>query len=150
MELRVIDTPTVEISEALRPRSPLASARLHRQLTVEDAAGRAGIAPEEASWLEEGRVYRFPNADRALLAALLYATALGVDHREARELAGLPVPPLVEKHPHARLVLLGAVTLAAVALLVVVLTGLGGSSKKRGFTSGAPLPPAWRIDVRVL
>lgn len=74
--------------------SPLARARVHRQLTVDEAARRAGVAPEELHWLEEGRLYRFPTADRALLVTLLYATALELDHREALELAGLEVPPL--------------------------------------------------------
>jgi transcriptional regulator with XRE-family HTH domain len=73
--------------------SPLARARLHRKLTVDEAARRAGLSPEEVQWLEEGRLYRFPTADHALLSTLLYATALGVDHREAQELAGLPVGP---------------------------------------------------------
>ena len=146
-----MDTPAASAAaEPLRPRSPLAAARLHRGLTIEDAAARAGITADEAAWLEEARVYRFANADRALLATLLYATALGIDQREARELAGLPVPPLAQRHPHARLVLLVAVAVAAVALLAIVLTGMGDSNAKRGFTSGVPLPPPWRIDVRVL
>ena len=68
--------------------SPLAHARLKRQLTIDEAAKRAGVAPEELHWLEEGRLYRFPTPDRALLVTLLCATALGVDHREALELAG--------------------------------------------------------------
>src|SRR5438046_10644969 len=65
-------------------RSPLASARLRRQLTLPEAARRAGIAEDEAQWLEEGRVYRFPSTDAAMLSLLLYATALGIDHREAK------------------------------------------------------------------
>src|SRR5438093_13673428 len=73
--------------------SPLARARVHRQLTVEEAARRAGLRPDEVRWLEEGRVYRFPSADHALLATLLLASALGIGHREALELAGRPVPP---------------------------------------------------------
>ena len=46
--------------------SPLASARLHRKLTVEEAARRAGLTADQIEWLEEGRVYRFPSADDAL------------------------------------------------------------------------------------
>ena len=68
--------------------SPLAHARLHRQLTVDEAARRASVSADEVQWLEEGRLYRFPTPDRALTVALLYATALGIDHREALELAG--------------------------------------------------------------
>jgi transcriptional regulator with XRE-family HTH domain len=152
MELRIVDPPhAVPAPEPLRQSSPLAEARLRRQLTVEEAARRAGVTPDEAAWLEEGRVYRFPSADRALLAALLYATSLGIDHREARELAGLPVPPKpLERNAYGRLILAGGVALAIAALLAVILVGLGGSSHKQGFGSGVPLPPPWRISVRVL
>src|SRR5438034_8036626 len=80
--------------------SPLASARLQRKLTVEEAARRAGISPEQIRWLEEGRVYRFPVADDALIAVVLYATALGIEQDEARALARLPVEP--EPQPLSR------------------------------------------------
>src|SRR5882757_9072804 len=93
--------------------SPLAHARLKRQLTIDEVAKRAGVAPEELHWLEEGRLYRFPTPDRALLVTLLCATALGIDHREALDLAGLPTPPL----PANPLRRLGAV--AAIGALVV-------------------------------
>src|SRR5437660_12887617 len=84
--------------------SPLARARLHRQLTVEETARRAGLSVEEVRWLEEGRVYRFPRPDDALAATVLYASALGIENREARELAGLPVPQLpVQRDPRPRL-----------------------------------------------
>src|SRR6476661_876334 len=73
--------------------SPLAHARLHLQLTVDEAARRANISPEEVQWLEEGRLYRFPTPDHALLSTVLYATGLGLEHRDALELAGLPAPP---------------------------------------------------------
>jgi transcriptional regulator with XRE-family HTH domain len=149
-DLDVLDAPAA-MPEPLRPQSPLAAARLHRRLTVDDAAARAGISPAEATWLEEARVYRFPNTDRALLATLLYATALGIDQREARELAGVPVPPLAAKHPYARRALVVVVAVAAVALLAVALAGLGGGSRgKPAFLPGAPLPPPWRIELRVL
>ena len=41
-------------------RSALAGARLHRKLTVEEAAKRAGIPPDHVTWLEEGRVLGAP------------------------------------------------------------------------------------------
>src|SRR5947209_948665 len=88
--------------------SLLAAARLQRQLTVEEAARRAGLPQNEVEWLEESRLYRFRSSDDALLAALLYASALGIEHREARELAGLPVahlPPTA--NPLARLAVAG-------------------------------------------
>ena len=59
----------MELVHPLEPtgeESPLARARLHRQLTLEETARRAGITPEEVRWLEEGRVYRFPRPDDAL------------------------------------------------------------------------------------
>src|SRR5437762_11609118 len=78
-------------SDPKRAPSPLAAARLLRQLTVEEAARRAGLGAEEVEWLEEGRVYRFRTTDEALAAAAVYASALEVTHREARERAWLPV-----------------------------------------------------------
>src|SRR5438034_957992 len=79
--------------------SPLAHARLHRQLTVDEAARRANVSPEEVQWLEEGRLYRFPTPDRAVAVALLYTTDLGIEHREALELAGLPARRRGRVHP---------------------------------------------------
>src|SRR5262249_60147309 len=89
-------TTGMELVEPLEPigeESALARARLHRQLTIEETAKRAGLSVEEVRWLEEGRVYRFALPDDALAATLLYASALGIDNREARELAAPPVPP---------------------------------------------------------
>ena len=101
--------------------SPLAHARLHRQLTVDEAARRAALAPEEVQWLEEGRLYRFPTPDRALLATVLYATALGIDHHEACELAGLPAPPRpFVANPWRRLGAVGAIGLAVLAAVLAV------------------------------
>src|SRR6266542_3533082 len=96
----------MELVHPLEPTgeaSPLARARLHRQL----------ITAEEVRWLEEGRVYRFPRPDDALAAAGLYASALGIENREARELAGLPVPPTpVERNPVPRLLVMGGVAIS--------------------------------------
>ena len=61
--------------------SALARARVHRQLTVEEAAKRAGLTSEEVGWIEDGRLYRFGSSEKATLALLLYATALGVSRR---------------------------------------------------------------------
>jgi hypothetical protein len=143
----------MELVHPLEPsgeESPLARARLHRQLTVEETARRAGITAEEVRWLEEGRVYRFPRPDDALIATVLYASALGIDNREARELAGLPVPPLpVERNPVPRLIVIGAVVIALVVLatLLAVSRSTGGKSTAQ---PGAVLPPPWRIQVTVL
>src|SRR4029450_2578710 len=40
--------------------SPLARARLHRQLTLEETARRSGLTVEQAQWLEGGGGYGFP------------------------------------------------------------------------------------------
>jgi transcriptional regulator with XRE-family HTH domain len=143
----------MELVEPLEPtgeESPLARARLHRQLTIEETARRAGLSSEEVRWLEEGRVYRFPKPDDALAATVLYASALGIDNREARELAGLPVPQLpVQRNPLPRLVVIGAAVIAlAVFATLLLIPRSGGSHTTTG--SGAILPPPWRIDVTVL
>src|SRR5436189_2222101 len=95
----------VEPLEPIGEPSALAGARLHRQLTVDETAKRSGLSVEEVRWLEEGRVYRFARPDDALAATVMYASALGIDNREARELGGLPVPPSpVERNPMPRLI----------------------------------------------
>jgi transcriptional regulator with XRE-family HTH domain len=130
--------------------SPLARARLHRQLTVEETARRAGLSVDQARWLEEGRVYRFPTPDDALVATLLYATALGIENREARELAGLPVPTLpVERNPLPRLLVVGAVLIALTVLATLLIVPRSGGKQSRAEPS-AILPPPWRIQVSVL
>jgi transcriptional regulator with XRE-family HTH domain len=146
-------TTGMELVEPLEPtgeESALARARLHRQLTVEETARRAGISVEEVRWLEEGRVYRFPRPDDALAATVLYASALGIDNREARELAGLPVPPMpIERNPLPRLVVIGAVVIAlAVFATLLLVPRSGGKQTTEG--SAAILPPPWRIPVTVL
>src|SRR5579862_388983 len=108
--------------------SPFAHARLKRQLTIDETARRAAVAPEELQWLEEGRLYRFPTPDRALLVAILYATALGIDHREALGLAGLPVPPKpLESNPWRRLGAVAAVGAAVLAVTLAIVLARSGS-----------------------
>src|SRR5919198_802114 len=103
----------MELVQPLDPsgdESPLAVARLRRQLTLAETARRAGLSEEEARWLEEGRVYRFPSPDDALIAALLYEPAPATDTREARGPAGLGVPAApVEGKPLPRLIAVGAI-----------------------------------------
>jgi transcriptional regulator with XRE-family HTH domain len=146
----------MELVHQLEPsgdQSPLARARLQRQLTVEETARRAGLSVEEVRWLEEGRVYRFPSPDDALLATLLYATALGIDASEARELAGLPpLPSLIRRHRRARYAVLAAAGVALAIALAVVFVPHGGGKRTAGAGAGrtANLPPPWRIPVTVL
>jgi len=131
------------------PESPFARARLQRQLTLEETARRSGLSNEQARWLEEGRVYRFPSADDALVAALMYGTALGVDNREARELAGLPVPePPAERRPIPRLIAIAAIVLGAALFSAFVLAPHNG--RRQGGPTGSALPPPWRVNVTVL
>ena len=132
--------------------SPLAHARLKRQLTIDEVAKRAGVAPEELHWLEEGRLYRFPTPDRALLVMMLCATALGIDHREALELAGLPAPPLLPANPLRRLGALAAVAALVVAATLAIVLAQGGSKPKPSVAASAAktLPAPWAINVVVL
>src|SRR5215211_5250228 len=119
--------PLMEAVPALQPRGekpPLAAARLRRQLTVESAAKLARLTPDEVTWLEEGRLYRFPSSDSAMLALLLYATGLGIGRREARRLAGLPFVALPRRSKDSVAgVMIGVVVLAA-AIAAFVLPGL--------------------------
>ena len=146
-------TTGMELVEPLEPtgeESPLARARLHRQLTVEETAKRSGLSVEQVRWLEEGRVYRFARPDDALAATVLYASALGIDNREARELAGLPVPPLpMERNPIARLVAVGA-TVVALAVCATLLVVPRSGGKHATAVNTAILPAPWRIPVTVL
>jgi hypothetical protein len=143
----------MELVHPLEPNgeeSPLARARLHRKLTVEETARRAGITAEEVRWLEEGRVYRFPRPDDALIATALYATALGLDNREARELAGLPVPPQpIERSPLPRLLVVGGLVIALAVFAALLVISRSGSEPTQGGPN-AILPPPWRIPVNVL
>lgn len=138
----------------IRDHSPLASARIRRRLTVEEAARRAGLASEQVTWLEEGRVYRFPSPDDALCATLLLASALGVDNREARQLVGLPVPPgPLGVNPAARLVVVAALSalLTAIAAFVLVPAVTGPAAKQDPvLAQAAALPKPWEISVDVL
>jgi transcriptional regulator with XRE-family HTH domain len=146
-------TTGMELVEPLEPigeESALARARLHRKLTVDETAKRSGLSVEQVRWLEEGRVYRFARPDDALAATVLYASALAIDNREARELAGLPVPTVLpERNPMPRLVAIGAVVLAlAVFATLLVIPRSGG--KHATAPSTAILPAPWRIPVTVL
>ena len=144
----------MELVEPLEPigeESPLARARLHRQLTVEDAARRAGISVEEVRWLEEGRVYRFARPDDALVATVLYASALGIDNREARQLAGMPVPPSpVERNPLPRIFVVAGVVIALAVFAALLLIPRSGGGKQAAAVDDAVLPAPWRIPVTVL
>ncbi|HSC51046.1 MAG TPA: LytR C-terminal domain-containing protein [Gaiellaceae bacterium] len=136
-------------AEPAAQTSPLTSLRLQRKLTVEEAAKRAALWPEQVEWLEEGKLYRFPRHDTAVLALLRYATALGIDHREARRLSGMPVEPPAPRQV-GRWIAAGAAVAVVVAAVVVFAVGSGGSGTSPAKRLEATLPPPWRYSVDVL
>jgi transcriptional regulator with XRE-family HTH domain len=141
--------------ELVAGRSALASARLRRSLTVEEAAKRAGLPPDQVSWLEEGRVYRFPSTDHAIEATLMLAAALEIDRREARELAGLPVPPRpLDANPASRLIGVAALSAAFMALVAFVfvpaVTDSPAAPVDPVVEQAASLPKPWKVQVEVL
>ena len=87
---------------------------------------------------------------------MLYATALEIDHHEAREIAGLRVGPRpFSANPRARLVVLAGVAAAAVALTAAFV--IPGHAEQRAreaqasrLAAEAALPKPWQIDVDVL
>jgi LytR cell envelope-related transcriptional attenuator len=141
--------PALE-SKAEKPL--LTTARLRRQLTVDRAARLARLTPDEVTWLEEGRLYRFPSSDSALLALLLYSTALGIGRREARQLAGLPVLPRPQlgRARKTAVAIAAAIVIAASAAALVLPGIVHGSSPNETGRLEAGLPPTWRISVDVL
>ena len=137
--------------------SPLGAARLRRRLTIEEAAARAEMEIDAVRSLEENRVYRFGSNANALAAALVYAAALGVSEREARELAGLPVRPrLIAPWWRRRwLAVGGAATAVAVALALFIQPNLAAENSpaavvapKRSVPKPA-LPERWEVQVDV-
>jgi hypothetical protein len=135
-------------------RNALVAARLARKLTVEQAAKRAGLTTDQVEWLEEGRVYRFPSPGNALEATLLLASALEIDRREARALAGLPVPPRpLDANPATRLVAVAALSAAAMALLAFVFVPAVRPAQPvvdPVVAQAATLPKPWQVKVEVL
>jgi hypothetical protein len=139
--------------------SPLGAARLRRRLTVEEAAARARMEIDQVKSLEENCMYRFGSNADALAAALVYATALGISEREARQIAGLPVPSrLLETWSLGRMMAILAF-LAAVGVLA--LFGLRPELRSDAPAVASPvasqvpadpttaLPQPWEIQVDV-
>jgi transcriptional regulator with XRE-family HTH domain len=150
--------PMVQLAPVPSPeergvRSPFRAARLRRNLSVEDAATRAGLTPEEVTWLEEGRVYRFPSTDAALSASVVLAAALGVDLREARGLAG-DAGLKLRRRLRGRLPVLLAAAAGAGALATAL--ALPRHPPEQAAPAAAPakrakpLPAPWTIQVDVL
>jgi transcriptional regulator with XRE-family HTH domain len=135
-------------AEPAEQTAPLTTLRLQRKLTIEEAAKRAALWPEQVEWLEEGRLYRFSGYKAAVLALLRYATALGIDHREARRLSGMPVEPPARR-PVGRWLAAGAATALVVAITLTLLLGTGGNAPSAR-RHAAILPPPWKVSVDVL
>lgn len=138
--------------DAVSETSPLAAARVRRGLKLEEAAARARLDVEDVKCLEEGRIYRFPSVNRALSAALVYATALGISEREARRLAGTPAGRA--RRWGARRWLAAATALTALAATVwfaVVPDGWRGEERAETLSArtAAKLPSPWQIRVDV-
>jgi transcriptional regulator with XRE-family HTH domain len=147
--------PASPLLEVVHDRSALASARLRRRLTVEEAAKRARLTPDQVEWLEEGRVYRFPSSEHALEATILLATSLDIDAREARELVGLPVPPRpLGVNPLGRLVGVAALSAALMALVAFVLVPAVADEPVAPvdpvLAQAASLPEPWQVHIEVL
>jgi transcriptional regulator with XRE-family HTH domain len=137
--------------DAMPQTSPLAAARDRRGLSVNQVAYRSGLSEEEIRWLEEGRLYRFPSQSAAALAAVLYATGLGIDRYEARRLAGLPVSGSLRVNARARLIVVGAVAALLSALAVMVFTPNLRVTQTRTVEAipNANLLPPWKLNVTV-
>jgi transcriptional regulator with XRE-family HTH domain len=140
---RPLETAAAEKSSALT------SLRLQRKLTIEEAAKRASLWPEQVEWLEEGRLYRFPGYEAAVIALLRYATALGIDHREARRLSGMPVEPPAPRQLGRWIAAAAAGALVAVVALALVLA-LGHNGTSAAERRAAGLAPPWKVAVDVL
>jgi transcriptional regulator with XRE-family HTH domain len=147
-----VNVPLLTPLETIVEPSPLQEARVDRGLSVEQMSVRSGLRVEEIEWLEEGRYFRFPSQSAAILSAVVYATALGVDKAEARRLAGLPGHrnPL-RVNPVARLAVTAALAALASAVLVAVLMPGRGERVRTVVAAAEPnLPPPWKVNVTVL
>ena len=147
-----MNVPLLTPLETIVEPSPLQEARVDRGLSVEQMSVRSGLRVEEIEWLEEGRYFRFPSQSAAILSAVVYATALGVDKAEARRLAGLPGHrnPL-RVNPVARLAVTAALAALASAVLVAVLMPGRGERVRTVVAAAEPnLPPPWKVNVTVL
>lgn len=137
--------------DAVPQPSPLMEARERRELTPAQVAYRSGLTEEQIEWLEDGRLYRFGSQNEALLAAVLYTTALGIDRSEARRLAGLPVTASFRVNAKARLAVVGALAalLSALGVMVVVPNLNLARTTTVEAIPNANLPPPWKLQVTV-
>jgi hypothetical protein len=140
--------------------SPFGAARLSRRLTLEQAAARARMDVEAVKSLEENCIYRFGSNADALAAALVYATALGINEREARTIAGLPVGSRLDPWSTRRMLAVLAFMVTCTALAWFVARPQFFPRSEAGQAAAqvqqhtqapaAPLPARWQIQVDVL
>jgi transcriptional regulator with XRE-family HTH domain len=137
--------------DAVPQPSPLAEARERHGLSVTQVAYRTGLSEQEIEWLEDGRLYRFVSQNQAILAAIVYATAVGIDRAEARRIAGLPMTGVVRVNAKARLVVVGALAALLSALAVMVLTPNLPITRTRTVEAipNAALVPPWKLKVTI-
>jgi len=137
--------------DAVPEPSPLADARERHGLSITQVAYRTGLSEQEIEWLEEGRLYRFPSQNQAVLSAVVYATAVGIDRSEARRLAGLPVSSTVRVNAKVRFIVVGAMAALLSALAVMVLTPNLRITRTRTVEAipNANLVPPWKLQVTV-
>ena len=144
--------------EAHAASSPLVTARLRRRLTLEEAAELTSLEVDDIKSLEESRTYRFPSTTDAIAAIVVYASALGITEREARELAGLPVISVVERWSLRRWAIVVGFAAVVAAFLVFVLrpqvfpadTPSAPVAPVTKPAAAAPqLPERWEIQVDV-
>jgi LytR cell envelope-related transcriptional attenuator len=142
--------------EAHAASSPLVTARLRRRLSLEEAAALTSLDVDEIRSLEESRTYRFQTATDAIAATVVYASALGITEREARELAGLPVESIVERWSLRRwAIVLGFVAVVAAFMIFVLRPQLlpveppPAPATPVTKPTAAPLPERWEIQVDV-
>jgi transcriptional regulator with XRE-family HTH domain len=146
--------------EAQAAHSPLVAARLRRRLSLEEAAARASLDVDAIRSLEENRTYVFPSPADAIATAVVYASALGIDEREARELAGLPAESMAERWSLRRwAIVLGFVTAVSALMLFVARPELfraepappppPAAPQASAEPAAPPLPERWEIQVDV-
>ncbi|HVC88608.1 MAG TPA: helix-turn-helix domain-containing protein [Gaiellaceae bacterium] len=137
--------------DAIPEPSPLAEARERRGLSITQVAYRTSLSEDEIEWLEDGRLYRFPSQNKAILAGIVYATAVGIDRFEARRIAGLPVTGMVRVNAKARLIVVGAFAALLSALAVMVIAPNIQLTQTRTVEAipNANLPPPWKLQVTV-
>ncbi len=144
--------------EAHAASSPLVTARLRRRLTLEEAAALTSLEVDDIESLEESRTYRFPSTTDAIAATVVYASALGITEREARELAGLPgrlggralvAPPLGDRRSASSTVV-AAFVVFVLRPQVFPADSRGRPDRSRSPAAAAPpLPERWEIQVDV-